>query len=84
MTYKQYIQLGFIRSEMSDTVEYDQTGYFGYCLTKHINDKMLVEVTSAELDKPKLYIAKSADTYHIVPITTEMVKDIFFEIKSFA
>jgi hypothetical protein len=35
-------------------------------------------VSSGELDKPKLYIKKrNSETYHIIPISTEVVIDLF-------
>jgi hypothetical protein len=37
----------------------------------------LIEVTSGELDKPKLYIKKKySDFYHIIPITPDAVIDL--------
>jgi len=78
MEYQKYMDLGFERSEMNDSVEYKQTGYHGYALEKKINKRQSVCVSSGELDKPKLYIKKrNSDTYHIIPITPEVVVDLF-------
>jgi hypothetical protein len=78
MDYQNYIDLGFERTDLNDTVEFKETGYYGFCLEKRINDKMLVSVCSGELDKPKLYIQKAGqECYHIIPITPEMVAAIF-------
>jgi hypothetical protein len=58
-------------------VEFRQTGYYGFVLSKKINKRQSIEVTSGELDKPKLYIKKKDnDTYHIIPITPDAVIDL--------
>ena len=78
MEYQKYIDLGFERTDMSCQVEFKQTGYYGFSLEKKLNDKIMVCVTSGELDKPKLYIKKrNSETYHIIPISTEAVIDLF-------
>ena len=78
MDYQKYIDLGFKRTDLSCAVEFMQTGYYGFCLEKMINKRQLVCVTSGELDKPKLYIKKrNSETYHILPISTEAVIDLF-------
>jgi hypothetical protein len=79
MDYKDYIDLGFERFDMSDEVEFRQTGYYGFCLSKKLNKKISVGVCSGELDRPMLYIKKSnsEDYHHIVTITGEMVRDLF-------
>lgn len=82
MKYKDYINLGFERIEMNDNVEFNETGYSGYCLKKVLNEKLSIEVNSSELDKPKLYIKKSfGDTYHIVLLTCEILKDFLLSYK---
>jgi hypothetical protein len=78
MKYQDYIDLDFKRIDLSDSVEFRETGYYGFCLTKKVNKKMTIEVSSGELDKPKLYIKKrNYDTSHIIVLTIDMVKDIF-------
>lgn len=78
MEYQKYIDLGFKRTEMSCGVEFKQTGYGGFALEKKISENQMVCVTSGELDKPKLYIKKrNGETYHIIPISTEAVIDLF-------
>ncbi len=78
MDYKKYIDLGFERTDLSDPVLFDQTGYGGFALQKKVNEKQIVCVDSSELDKPKLYIKKrNSDTYHIIPISPEAVIDLF-------
>lgn len=77
MTYKEYIDLGFSRYEMDCGVTFDETGYGGFALTKNINEKMMIEVGSDDLNSPKLYILKSnGEQYHIFKITPEAVKDL--------
>jgi|LakMenEpi03Aug12_release.lakeMendotaPanAssembly.Ray.scaffolds.fasta_scaffold1665338_1 hypothetical protein len=83
MTYQKYIDLGFKRTDMNDSVEFKQTGYYGFALEKRINKKQMVCVVSGELDNPKLYIKKSnSDTYHIMPISTEAVIDLLTKYES--
>jgi len=83
MKYQKYIDLGFTRTEMSCGVEFNKTGYYGFALEKKLNDKIMVCVTSGELDKPKLYIRKrSGETYHIMPISTEAVIDLFSNVEN--
>ena len=82
MEYQKYIELGFKRTELSCAVEFRQTGYHGFSLEKMINKRQLVCVTSGELDKPNLYIKKrNSETYHIIPISTEAVIDLFARIE---
>jgi hypothetical protein len=77
MKYQEYINLGFKRHDLSCSVEFRQTGYYGFALSKKINKRQSIEVTSGELDKPKLYIKKKDnDTYHIIPITPDAVIDL--------
>ena len=77
MKYKEYIDLGFERGDTNDRVEFNETGYFGFYLSKKINKKLSIEVVSGELDKPKLYIKKrNSETYHIILIKDEIVMDL--------
>ena len=80
MEYQEYINLGFEREDYHDEVEFRSTGYHGYNLSKRVNKKMSIEVHGSELDKPKLYIKKrNGDTYHIILLNGEMVKDILYK-----
>lgn len=77
MEYKEYIDLGFKRTDMSCSVEFRKTGYYGFSLERNLNKGQMLVVVSGELDKPRLYIKKrNSDTYHILPITEEVVKDL--------
>lgn len=77
MKYQDYINLGFVRTDLHDTVEFKETGYYGFCLGVKLSNKLSINVCSGELDKPKLYIKKGCDdTYHIILITCEIVKDL--------
>ena len=77
MEYQEYVRLGFKRHDLDCLVEFKQTGYYGFSLSKKINKRQLIVVTSGELDKPKLYIKKKdSDTYHIIPITPDAVIDL--------
>jgi hypothetical protein len=78
MNYKDYINLGFVREEMNDSVEYEKTGYYGFYLNKKINNNLSIGVSSCSLNTPKLYIKKSSniEQYHIINLTDDMVIDI--------
>ena len=77
MNYEKYINLGFKRIELDDTVEFKQTGYYGFVLSKKLSKNVCIEVCSGALDKPKLYIKKNAsDTNHILNLTPEMVVNL--------
>jgi hypothetical protein len=77
MDYKKYIDLGFERTKLNCSVEFSKSGYYGYFLSKKLNEKMFIEVVYPNLDKPKLYVSKGNGTHHIIPITTEIVIDLF-------
>lgn len=78
MDYKDYMKLGFLRTDMNCSVEYDRTGYSGFSLEKKINENICVVANSGDLENPELYIKKkSGETYHIIPITPDVVLDLF-------
>jgi len=80
MHYEDYIKLGFNRIDLADNVEFRLTGYYGYCLTKRINNKLSISVCNGELDEPNLYIKKrNSDTFHIIRITGEAVMDLLLK-----
>ena len=56
MKYIDYINRGFERCELNDTVQYEETGYKGYYLIKKITKKVTIQVWNSELDKPNIYI----------------------------
>lgn len=77
MKYQEYIDLNFKRIDINDNVEFRRNGYYGYCLEKTVNEIISISVYWSELEQPKLYVKKrDNDTYHIITITSEMVKDI--------
>lgn len=77
MDYQEYIDLGFKRVEMNDSIEFRQTGYTGFALNKKITEKLSIEATSGDLDKPKMYIKKSNGySYHVISITPSAVVDL--------
>lgn len=82
MTYKEYIDLGFKRTDMNDNVQFNKTGYYGYSLWKDITDRIAIGVCDDNLNEPKLYIKKlGKENYHIVKIPVEAVKDLLsFEV----
>lgn len=78
MDYQKYIDLGFKRVDTNDSVVFNATGYGGFFLEKRVNKRQIVYAHSGELDRPLLYIKKrDSDTYHIMPISTEAVIDLF-------
>jgi hypothetical protein len=78
MTYQDYINLGFERIDLDDGVEFKQTGYGGFALTKKLNENIMVEVAYPNLNEPNLYILKGdGDTWHIFPIPIAAIKDLF-------
>jgi hypothetical protein len=82
MNYKEYINLGFKRTDMSCSILFEETGYHGFALTKKLQNNHLIEVCSAELQNPKLFIKKrNGETYHIIPISTEAVIDFLHDGK---
>lgn len=77
MDYRKYIELGFVRTNMDDQVEFNQTGYSGFSLNKGLKNGFSIAASSGELAEPKLYVKKrSGDTYHIIRISEECVIDI--------
>ena len=77
MKYIDYINRGFERCEMNDTVQYEETGYKGYYLKKKLTKKVTVQVWDSELDKPKLYIKEKTGDFIVLPLTGEMVMNWF-------
>ena len=78
MDYIKYIELGFERTDLNDTVVFRKIGYSGFCLWKQVNKKIGISVTSETLNAPRLYIKKrnNEETYHIINITSEIVLDL--------
>lgn len=54
MQYSDYIKLGFKRLEMNDKVLFNQTGYYGFILTKKLGE-WSISLCDGEFDTPKLY-----------------------------
>ena len=74
MTYKEYINIGFKRTDIRCGVEFNRTGYHGYYLTYELNKNSSIEVNSGDLDNPKLFIKKhGAGKFFILPLTPEQV-----------
>ena len=77
MTYQDYIDLGFKRVDLDDSVEVSETGYPGFSLTKKLTKDVSIEVYWRELEFPALYIRKKrSETYYITPITEEICKTL--------
>jgi hypothetical protein len=82
MKYIEYTELGFERTDLNSSIFFEKTGYDGFVLTKKLQNNHLIEVSSAELQNPKLFIKKrNGDTYHIIPISTEAVIDFLHDGK---
>ena len=77
MKYIDYIDRGFERNEMNDTVQYNETGYKGFYLVKKLTKKVTVEVLDSELDNPVLYIEQKEGEFISFPLTPELVMNWF-------
>jgi len=78
MDYQHYINLGFEREDFNDNVQFKQTGYHGFVLSKDLNERISVQVCYPELSKPKMYLKKrDGETFHIINLTCDMVMDLF-------
>jgi hypothetical protein len=77
MKYIDYINRGFERCELNDTVQYEETGYKGFYLVKKITKKVTVEVGDSELDNPVLYIEQKEGEFISLPLTPELVMNWF-------
>ena len=83
MKYIDYIKLGFKRIDTSDSVEFDQTGYYGFILSKKLSKNVSIELCAGELATPMLYIKKNRDGDCIVlPISIEEVKTLCKKLKN--
>jgi len=83
MKYIEYTELGFERTDLNSSIFFEKTGYDGFVLTKKLQNNHLIEVSSAELQNPKLFIRKrNGETYHIIPISTEAVIDLLHDGKN--
>lgn len=77
MTYKEYIDLGFKRTDWNDAVSLKETGYGGFFLSYKLNKKAFIEVDWQELNKPKLYVLKRDNfTNYITQLTDKQVKEL--------
>lgn len=77
MKYIDYINRGFQRCELNDSVQYQETGYNGYFLRKELTKNASIEVYDTELDKPKLYIKEKGGDFIVLPLTGEIVMNWF-------
>jgi hypothetical protein len=83
MKYIEYTELVFKRTDLNSSIFFEKTGYDGFVLTKKLQNNHLIEVSSAELQNPKLFIKKrNSDTYHIIPISPEAVIDFLHDGKN--
>lgn len=73
MNYKEYIELGFTRLDLDDSVEMDNTGYGGYILKYQLNKKISIEVYFDELQNPRLFIEKKDSKYSIIDLSIEQL-----------
>ena len=76
MNYKEYIELGFTRHDLDDSVEKDNTGYGGYILIYQLNKKILIEVYYDELQTPRLFIEKKDDKFSIIDLSIEQLNKL--------
>jgi len=76
MKYKDYISLGFERVDLNCNVEFDESGYGGFALSKAIAQNVVVEAVNGELDKPKIYIELENGNTISFHVTCEDVQNI--------
>ena len=78
MTYKNYIKLGFDRSDLDCSVMLNNTGYGGFTLTKLLKNKSIIQVVSDDLENPQLLVPYRTewDRYYYVNITTEIAESL--------
>lgn len=77
MKYKEYIDLGFVRTDFDDSEEINRTGYGGFSLEKELKEGFSIIVDSEDLQSPRLYIEKEVKlVYHIVSVSPECVVDL--------
>lgn len=76
MKYKDYIELGFGRIDLDCNVEFDESGYGGFALSKAIAQNVVIEAVNGELDKPKIFILLESRNAIVVHTTCEDVRNI--------
>lgn len=77
MKYIDYINIGFERIELNDTVQFEETGYKGYYLIKNLTKNVTIQVWDSELNNPVLYIEKKEGEFISLPLTPELVMNWF-------
>ena len=83
MKYDEYLELGFKRTDLDDDIEYQETGYYGFCLQKKINKKLSICVDSGSLHSPRLYIKKN-DRNTVIEISPQIVRNLIEQHKPWA
>ena len=73
MKYIDYINMGFERIELNDTVQFEETGYKGYYLIKNLTKKVTIQVWDSDLDNPVLHIEPKEWDFISLPFTPELV-----------
>ena len=76
MNYKEYIELGFTRHDLDDSVEMDNTGYGGYILIYQLNKKISIEVYYDELQTPRLCVDKKDNKFAIIDLSIEQLNKL--------
>lgn len=74
MTYKEYIDRGFVRTDLDDNVRLNETGYGGFTLQRKYDNFLTVAVTDGELDSPKLYFDNGDYSCIIGKFPVELVR----------
>ena len=73
MCYIEYISLGFIREDYQDNTVFKCTGHHPFSLSKKINNRMYIYVSSEDLSMPYLMIITNKEK--------EMVDKVLLTIK---
>jgi hypothetical protein len=77
MRYKDYIDLGFTRTEIDDKVEVDDNGYAGYSLERIVSENIKVYVHWLSLNNPTLIVNKDNLYVHRIKLSPDIVCDMF-------
>ena len=76
MTYKDYIDLGFIRFDYIDSVVFDRIGFNAFYLKFILSKTVNIEVYSDKLYSPYLVITKEYPSVYRLPITNEQIIEL--------
>lgn len=74
MEYADYVKLGFIRTDVNDSVELSKTGYGGFYLERRITKRITLCADWQSLDTPKMQISEDGVNYETVTVNDRIVR----------